>query len=149
MHALGRMTPHMDSKKKKKKKIFLIKYNDGKSKEWRRKIIKDIRNLLRLKKEQNDTAIKYIRIFFRVKKEIKRIKDFLSIFYIFSIIENLFVYEKDEENYFKPVSVNYFWSNNYTEITAVEKKTLSIKEYLDIFRPYIRDITNDLKQCDT
>ena len=24
MHALGRMTPHMDSKKKKKKKFFLI-----------------------------------------------------------------------------------------------------------------------------
>ena len=59
------------------------------------------------------------------------------------------MYEKDEENYFKPVSVNNFWSNNYIEITAVEKKTLSIKEYLDKFRPYIRDITNDLKQCDT
>ena len=59
------------------------------------------------------------------------------------------MYEKDKENYFKPASVNNFWSNNYIEITAVEKKTLSIKEYLDKFRPYIRDITNDLKQCDT
>ena len=37
-----------------------------------KKIIKDIRNLLGLKKELNDTAIKDIRNLFRLKKEIKR-----------------------------------------------------------------------------
>ena len=41
-------------------KIFFIIYNDEKSKVWRRKN-KDIRNLLRLNKELNDTAIKDIR----------------------------------------------------------------------------------------
>ena len=43
-----------------KKIFFLIIYNDEKSKVWRRKN-KDIRNLLRLNKELNDTAIKDIR----------------------------------------------------------------------------------------
>ena len=32
------------------------------------KIVKDIRNLFRLKKEQNDTSIKSIRNLFRLKK---------------------------------------------------------------------------------
>ena len=39
------------------------------------KIIKDKRNLFRLKTEQNDTAIKDIRDLFRLKKEIKGIRD--------------------------------------------------------------------------
>ena len=40
-------------------------------------IIKDIRNLFRLKKEQNYTAIKDIRNIFRQEKETKAIKDIL------------------------------------------------------------------------
>ena len=39
------------------------------------KIIKDLRNLFRLKKELNYTAIKDIRSLFRLKKEPKAIKD--------------------------------------------------------------------------
>ena len=38
-------------------------------------VIKDIRNLLRLKKGENDTATKDIRNLFRLKKEVKRMKD--------------------------------------------------------------------------
>ena len=38
------------------------------------KIIKDIWNLFRLKKEQNDTVIKDIRNLFRIKKELKELK---------------------------------------------------------------------------
>ena len=38
-------------------------------------IIKDIKNLFRLKKEINYTAIKVIRNFFRQEKETKTIKD--------------------------------------------------------------------------
>ena len=72
------------------------------------KIIKDIRNLFRLKKEQNETAIKDIRNLFRLKKEIKGIKNILL-----TNIKNLFEYEKEEENYNKPVRVNNFRSNNY------------------------------------
>ena len=72
------------------------------------KIIKDIRNLFRLKKEQNETAIKDIQNLFRLKKEIKGIKNILL-----TNIKNLFEYEKEEENYDKPVRVNNFRSNNY------------------------------------
>ena len=39
------------------------------------KIIKDIRNLFRLIKEQNNIAIKMIRNLFRIETEIKGIKD--------------------------------------------------------------------------
>ena len=38
------------------------------------KKIKDIWNLFRLKKEQNDTVIKDIRNLFRIKKELKESK---------------------------------------------------------------------------
>ena len=38
------------------------------------KIIKDIRNIFRLQKEQNDTAMKDIRNLFRLKKEWKELK---------------------------------------------------------------------------
>ena len=43
-------------------------YNDGKSKTWRR-------NLFRLKKELNYSAIKDIRNLFRLEKETKAIND--------------------------------------------------------------------------
>ena len=41
-------------------------------------IIKDIRNLFRLKKELNYTAIKGIRNLFRLEKETKAIKEILT-----------------------------------------------------------------------
>ena len=73
------------------KKIFII-YNDGKFNFWRRKKIKDVRNL------------------FRLKQGIKGIKDI-----VLSNIEDLSECEKEEENYYKPIRVNNFWSNNYIE----------------------------------
>ena len=61
-------------------------------------IIKDIRNIFRLKrKEQNCTTIKDIRILFRKEKEAKEIKD-----RILRYIENLFEHEEEKENYYKP-----------------------------------------------
>ena len=52
-------------------------------------IIKDIRNLFRLKLEQNYTAIKGIRNLFRQEKEIKAIKE-----RILRDIKNIFEHEK-------------------------------------------------------
>ena len=52
------------------------------------KIIKDIRNLFRLKKEQNHTAIKDTRNLFRLKKEVNGIKEI-----VLRNIKNLFQYE--------------------------------------------------------
>ena len=53
------------------------------------KIIKDIRNIFRLQKEQNDTAMKDIRNLFRLKKEVEGFKDIKL-----RNIKNSFEYEK-------------------------------------------------------
>ena len=114
--------------------------------------IKDARNLFRLKKQQNGTATKDIRNLFRLKKEIKGIKDIIP-----RNIKNVFEYQKKEVNYYKPVRLNTFWSSNIKvkHINVEYKsnddrnKTLSVEEYLDKIRPYLKDIINDLKKSDT
>ena len=109
------------------------------------KIIKDIRNLFRLKKEQKDTVIKDIRNLFRLQKEVKGTKDI-----VLRNIKDLFEYEK-EENYYKPVRVNNFWNKNHIEYKSNGDKNRipSVEEYLDNIRPHLRDIINDLKQSNT
>ena len=74
---------------------------------------------------------------FRLKKEIKEIKD-----RILRDNNNLF------EEYYKPVRVNDFWSNNCIEYksNSDRNKTLSAEEYLDKIRPYLKDIINDLNK---
>ena len=87
------------------------------------KIIKDVRNLFRLKKELNYTAIKDIRNLFRQEKETKAIKD-----RILRDIKSIFEHEKEEENNYKPVRANNVWSNNYIEYESNgdRNKTLSV-----------------------
>ena len=91
-------------------------------------IIKDIRNLLRLKKGQNYTVVKDIRNLFRQEKETNAIKD-----RILRDIKNLLEHENEEENYYKPVRVSNFWSNSYIEYESNgdRNKTLSVEEYLN------------------
>ena len=60
------------------------------------KIVKDIRNLFRLKKELNYDAIKDVRNLFTREEETKAIKD-----RIVRDIKNLI--EHEEESYYKPV----------------------------------------------
>ena len=59
---------------------------------------------------------------------------------ILSDIRNLFEYE--EENYYKPARVNNFWSKNYTYESKDDRKTLSVKKYLNKIRPYLKNIIN-------
>ena len=94
--------------------------------EWN--IIKDIRNLFRQGKETN--AIKD-----RILKDIK----------------NLFEHEEEEENYYEPVRVSNFWSNNYIKYNSNgdRDKTQLVWEYLNEIRPYLKDIINKLKKSDT
>ena len=103
--------------------------------------IKDIKIFFRLNKELNYTAIKDIKYFFRWEKETKAMKDRML-----SNIKNLF--EHEEENYYKPVRVNNFWSNNYNEFESNDdrNKTLSVEEYLNDIRPYLKTIINNLKK---
>ena len=98
-------------------------------------IIKYIRNLFRLKGEQDYTAIKGIRNLFRQEKETKATKD-----RILRDIKNLFEYKKEEKNYYKPARVINFCSNNYIEyeITSDKIKTLSLEEYLNNISHYLK-----------
>ena len=56
--------------------------------------------------------------------------------------------KKREENYSKPVIVDNLWSNNYIEHESNRdrNKTLSVEEYLNKIRPYLKDIINNLKK---
>ena len=60
-------------------------------------------------------------------------------------------YQKEKENYYKPVKANNIWSDNYNEYKSNGNKNriLLIEEYLDKIRAYLRDIVHDLKQSDT
>ena len=90
-------------------------------------IIKYIRNLFRLKKELNYSAITDIRNSFRLEKESKGIKDRLL-----RDIKNLFEHEEEEENYYKLVRVSNFESNNYmnTKVMVIEIKHYQLKNIL-------------------
>ena len=111
----------------------------------KKNIIKDIRNLFRLKKELNYTASKDIRNLLRQEKETKAIKD-----RILRDIKNLSEHE-EEENYYKSVRVSNFWSINYIECESngERNKTLAVEKYLNKTRPYLIGIINNLKKSDT
>ena len=89
------------------------------------KIIKDVRNLFRLKKNE---ATKH-----------KIIND----------IRNLF--EHEEEDYYKPIQIEIFWSNNFIEYESNgdRNKTGPIEGYLFKIRLYVKGILNDLQKSDT
>ena len=74
-------------------------------------IIKDVRNLFRLQKEIYDTEIKDIKNIFRLKKENEAIKDS-----VIRDIRNFF--EHEEEDFYKPVTVDSFQSINYIELKS-------------------------------
>ena len=86
-----------------------------------------MRNIFRLKKKLNHTGIKDIRNLYRLEKESKAIKDTLL-----TDIQNLFEHKEEEENYYKPVRVSTFWSNNNIdyEITVLEVKYYQLKNIL-------------------
>ena len=95
---------------------------------------------LRLHKKN---LIKDIRNLFRLKKYIKGMKDV-----VLRYNKNLFNYEKEEENYYKKVRVNNFWGNNYVEYKSNgdKNKILSAEEYLNKIRPYLKRVKNNLKK---
>ena len=90
---------------------------------------------------EEENIIKDIRNLFRQEEETKAIRD-----RILRDINNLFGHE-EEKNYYKPARLNNFWSKNYIkyESNSDRIKTLSVEEYLNKIRPYLRDIINNLK----
>ena len=63
---------------------------------------------------------------------------------------NLFEHE-EEENCYKLVRISNFLRNNFIEYENNDgrKKSLSVEEYLDKIRPYLKDIINSLKKSGT
>ena len=59
-------------------------------------------------------------------------------------IKNLFEHE-EEENYYRPVRVSNFWSNNYIEYKSNgdRNKTLSFEENLNKISPYLLIINHE------
>ena len=58
---------------------------------------------------------------------------------------------KQEDDYHKPTRVCNFWKNNYIEYESSgdRNNSLSVKEYLDKIKPYLRDIKINLQKSDT
>ena len=57
------------------------------------------------------------------------------------------MHESEEEDHYEPVRTSNDFSNNVIEyeINVHENKILSVKEYLDIIRQYLNDITHNHK----
>ena len=82
-----------------------------------------------------------MRYLFRLRKENQLIK-YVIVRDIRIALEN-----EEEENYDKLVRVNNFWSNIYIEheSNSHRNKTLSVEEYLNKIRSYLKGIINNLK----
>ena len=60
------------------------------------------------------------------------------------------LFEHEEQNYYKPLTIGNFWSNNYIEYgnNGDRNKTLSVEEYPNKNRPCLKDIVNNLKKSE-
>ena len=65
-------------------------------------------------------------------------------------IRNIFEHGDEEENYYKPLNVGNFWSNNYIEYKSNNdrNKALLDEEYLNKIRPYLKEIINNITKSD-
>ena len=130
-------------------------------------IIKDVRNLFRLKKETNDTTIKDIKKLLRLKKENEVIedrilryitnifehRDIINIFR-FKTIEYLEILEIFLSMKKKKIIINYQWQVIFGVINIFNIKVKAIEKHyqlkcLNKTRPYLKYITNNLKKSDT
>ena len=95
---------------------------------------------LKIKKQSEDNIITDVRKLILEKETIKE-----------RIIRDIKILLEQEEDYYKSIRVDNFCGNNYTEFDSNgdRNKTLSIKEYLDKFKPYLQDTINNLKNSDT
>ena len=91
-----------------------------------------------------ESIINYLGNLFIMKKENIAIKN-----RIFRKIRNLSKHA--EENHYTPGRVGDFWNKNCNEYerNGDRDKTLSVEEYLNKIRPYLKDIINDLRKFHT
>ena len=89
-------------------------------------------------RSEEEKIKKDIRNLFKLKKEIKGIKD-----RIHRDIKNIFEHEKEKEHYYKPVRANNIWSNNYI---SDKNRMLSVVECINKIRLCLKGIINNLKR---
>ena len=79
--------------------------------------------------------------------KLKKYHDFDDIEYRGIRDVNILFDLSNDEDYYKPIKTNDAFNSNYIEYESKgdKNKTLSIKEYLNMIRPYLRDIINDHK----
>ena len=102
-------------------------------------------NKLRIQKQsEEEIIIKNIRNLFKLKKDNETIKDRISR-------DIKTVFENQEEDYYKPERVRNVWNNNYIEYESKggRNKNISVNEYLNKIKPYLRDIINNPQKSDT
>ena len=61
------------------------------------------------------------------------------------------LFEEDDDEYDKPKRVSNFWNNNYIEYESNgdRNKNLSLEEYLNKSKPYLRDVIINLQESRT
>ena len=52
---------------------------------------------------------------------------------------------EQEEDYYKPKIVSSIWNNNYIDYESNGDKNVSLDEYLNKIKPYLKDIIIDLQ----
>ena len=99
---------------------------------------------LKIQEQSEDNIIKNLRNIFKLKKGNKSIKDRI-IRYIKTI------FKQQKEYYYKPVRIGNFWKNNYIEYESSggKNKNLSVKEYFKEIKPYLRDKIINLQKSNT
>ena len=96
-------------------------------------------NKSKTQKQSEENIINSIRNLFILKRRKKETKDIKTLF------------EQEYGDYYKLKKVTNFWNYSYTEYESNgdRNKNLSLEEYLDKIRPYLRDIIIDLHESDT
>ena len=122
-----------------------MKFSKSKIKEIRKKLYEKEKGLENEEQEKKQHA-KELK---KIKKSLENFKkyhdkddqDYKGIRYI----ENLF--NKIDEDYYKPIKTKGAFNNNYIEYESRgdKDKNLSPEDYLDIIRPYLRDMINNHK----
>ena len=120
--------------------------------------------LVKLEKETNDAAIKGISSLSRLEKENiairdKIVRDIKNLFTLekenkainYRILRDIWIFEYEEEHFYKSVRIGNFWSNNFIKhkSNGDKNRTLSIKKYLHKISPYLKDIISNHKKSDT
>ena len=130
-----------------RKKINELRHKFSKS-----EINKIRRNLYEIENGKNLSAskIKEIEKNLKLEKNLSKSKkydnyddvEYKEIIYI----KDLFDLSIDED-YYKPIITKGFFNNSYIHYESIgdKGKTLSIKKYLDVIRPYLSDIINNHK----